>query len=132
MKSAAHVQLKAIYETYTRLLPKWTFPAVPFIIAALFQVYAWFGGRYLVKYTLLPRVLILWLFALGEYSFMSPAMNASQEVVGMSENVIIILYHAATLVVFTFVSFFVFKNTFTWKHIVALLLLGISILLVYL
>lgn len=82
-------------------------------------------------FSIVPRVLVLWFLALGEYSCMSPAMNAAQEVLGMQENVLIIMYNAATLVVFALVSIFVFRNTFTWKHIVALALLMAAVILVH-
>lgn len=78
-----------------------------------------------------PRVLVLWLFAGGEYSFMSPAMNAAQEILGMSENVLIVMYHAATLIVFMLVSIIVFKNEFTWRHATAIFLLFASVMVVY-
>jgi uncharacterized protein (DUF486 family) len=131
MVSAAYDQLKALTGFYGAIAPKWAFPAIPFLIAAIFQVVAWFGGRYLQGYTLLPRVLILWIFALGEYSVMSPAMNAAQEVLGMQENTLIIMYNVATLFVFMVISVCVFKNTFGWRHIVAFGLLLCSVFLVY-
>jgi uncharacterized protein (DUF486 family) len=130
MASESAPQLRRLVAFYHRFLPRWAFPVAPFIIAALFQVFAWFGGRYLVGLTLVPRVLVLWMFALGEYSFMSPAMNASQEILGMQENVLIVMYNAATLAVFAIVSTFVFKNNFTWRHVVALALLCIAVALV--
>lgn len=130
MASESAPQLRRLVGFYHRFLPRWAFPAAPFIIAALFQVFAWFGGRYLVGLTLVPRVLVLWMFALGEYSFMSPAMNASQEILGMQENVLIIMYNVATLAVFAVVSTFIFKNKFTWRHAVAMALLGIAVALV--
>lgn len=122
-KTAATQQLRLLVDFYHRFLPRWAFPAVPFVLAALFQVFAWFGGRYLAGLSLVPRVLVLWLFALGEYSFMSPAMNASQEILGVQEHVLIVMYNVATLVVFALVSIFVFKNKLTWRHLLAMLLL---------
>lgn len=131
MTSAARPQLEALVHFYRAWLPSWAFPAVPFVVAALFQVFAWFGGRYLGGLALVPRVLVLWLFALGEYSFMSPAMNASQEVLGMQENVLIIAYNIATLVVFAVVALVIFRNRFTWRHVLALVLVAAATLLVY-
>lgn len=130
-RSAARPQLQALLNAYTRILPASTFPIVPFVVASFFQVFAWFGGRFLGRLTLVPRVLTLWLFALGEYSFMSPAMNAATEVMGMSENVLIILYNVAGLVVFAIVSAFIFRNEFSWRQALALLLLAAATALVY-
>lgn len=129
--SAARRELERVVRFWTAALPKAAFPMVPFAIAATFQVFAWFGGRFLHGFSLVPRVLILWMFALGEYSFMSPAMNASQEVLGMSENMLIIMYNVATLLVFTIISSLVFRNTVTWRHAAALVLLVASVALVH-
>ena len=129
--SAANRQLRALLDTYVRFLPKSTFPLVPFIIASVFQVFAWFGGRFLGHLSLVPRVMVLWLFALGEYAFMSPAMNAATEVLNMSENALIILYSVAGLVVFAFISLIIFRNKMTMRHVVAMILLAVATLLVY-
>jgi uncharacterized protein (DUF486 family) len=130
--SAAKPQLEYIVKTYAKVLPISTFPIVPFLVAAIFQVFAWFGGRFLTNLTLFPRILVLWLFAAFEYMIQSPAMNAAQEVLGMQENVLIVLYNVATLVVFVIISVTFFKNKYSIKHVIALLLLLASIALVYL
>lgn len=130
-KSAAFPQLKKYIEIYKRFLPLSTFPLVPFCIAAAFQCFAWFGGRFLGAYTLFPRVILLWLMAFGEYSIMSPSMNAAVEVLGLKENALIIMYNVATLFVFALISLTVFKNKYTWRHIVAFALLVIAFYLVY-
>lgn len=130
-RSAARPQLEAIVRFFHRRLPKWAFPAAPFVVASVFQVFAWFGGRFLGPLTLVPRVLVLWLFALGEYAVMSPAMNAAQEVLGMSENALVIMYNAATVVVFLLVSLLVFRNRLKWQQALAVLLLIGAVALVY-
>jgi hypothetical protein len=77
MPTASTKELQYLLNKYTRILPIETFPFVPFIIAAIFQSLAWMSGPiFLNKYSLTPRILILLLFAAGEYLFMSPAMNA--------------------------------------------------------
>ena len=79
-------QLKYLLDMYYKFLPKASFPYIPFIIAAFFQSLAWMSGPiFLDNYSLLPRMLILLLFAAGEYLFMSPAMNAGVEILGMKE-----------------------------------------------
>jgi uncharacterized protein (DUF486 family) len=129
--SAARQQLANYIKYYSKILPIKTFPLVPFIIAAIFQVFAWFGGRFLGHLTLFPRVLVLWLFAGLEYLWQSPAMNAAHEILGIPENVLIVLYNVATLVVFVIISITIFKNKFNWKNVLAIILLVISVLLVY-
>lgn len=130
-ESAAAPQLRRYVELYKTVLPVWTFPIVPFVVAAIAQTTAWFGGRFLSQFTLVPRVLVLWLFAGAEYLFMSPTMNAGVEVLGMQENSLIIMYNVATLIVFAVVSIFVFKNKYTWKHIVAFALLVAAVFLIH-
>lgn len=128
--TAATPQLREYIKIYKSILPLKTFPLIPFILAATFQCFAWFGGRYLARFTLLPRILILWLMALGEYGLMSPAMNAAVEVLNMKENTLIILYNVATLVVFVILSLTLFKNKYTWKHVLAFVFLLASVILV--
>lgn len=129
--SRARGQLERLVQFYRAWLPERAFPLVPFALAAVFQVFAWFGGRFLGGLTLVPRVLVLWLFALGEYSLMSPAMNAGQEVLGMSENALVILYNIATIVVFALVSVLVFRNPIRWQHALAALLVLAAVALAW-
>lgn len=131
MKSAAFDQLYNIVKVYSKILPHWTFPWIPFVIAALFQTFAWFGGRFLFGYSLFPRILILWLIALGEYMFMSTAMNASIEVLKKKETLLIVIYQAVTLVVFMFVNKFVFKNPFKPQHLLSYVLLAAAVYFAY-
>jgi uncharacterized protein len=130
--SAAYPQLKAIVDIYSHILPMSTFPWVPFTIAALFQTFAWFGGRFLVSTTLFPRIAILWGIALGEYIFMSTAMNASVEVLKQKETFLIVIYQVVTLAVFIFVNTFIYKNPLRWKHIVSYVLLAGAVAFAYL
>lgn len=130
-RSAAYGQLSAIISYYNKILPKKSFPFIPFIIAAIFQSFAWFGGRFLKDMTLVPRVLTLWIFALGEYLFMSPTMNASTEILNYSESALVILYQAITIMVFIVINILVYKNKLTWKHVVSFILLIIAIILTY-
>ena len=118
-------------EQYFRVMPSWTFPILPLIIAAAFQVFAWFGGTLLSNLTAVPRVLALWGFALGEYSFMSPAMNAAKEVLGMSESLLVVLYQVVTLVVFTIINTTIFNNPFEMKYIVSYVLLSAAVYVAY-
>ena len=132
MTSAAFGQYQSLIAAYNKLLPSQTFPWVPFIIAACFQVFAWFGGRFLSNLTLVPRIFILWFYALGEYTFQSPAMNAATEVLHMSESVLIVIYQVVTLVVFTIINTFVFKNPFKVKYIISYVLLSLAVYIAYL
>jgi uncharacterized protein (DUF486 family) len=121
-------QLKKILNIYYKYLPKNTFPYIPFIIGGFFQSLAWVSGPlFLNNFTLLPRMLILFMFAMGEYLFMSPAMNTSIEVLGMKEAQLVIQYNITTLIVFIFVNTFLFKKNFEKKYILAFFFAGLAI-----
>ena len=129
--TAATEQLRKLVDIYTRYLPLKSFPYVTLTIAGAFQVMAWLGGSTLLAgYTLYPRIFLLWILALGEYTFMSPTMNAGVEVLGMSEPTLVILYQVITLFVFIVFNKVVFKKPFTWRHGVAVILLISSVYLV--
>jgi uncharacterized protein (DUF486 family) len=104
---------------------------LPLSIGAAFQVFAWFGGSFFGHLTAIPRVLALWGFALGEYSFMSPAMNAGVEVLGMSESLLVVIYQVITLVVFTIINTTVFGNPFEFKYLVSYVLLSAAVYVAY-
>lgn len=125
-------QLRRLVEAYQRVLPLKTFPLVPLVIAAFFQVFAWTSGSTLLaNLTLVPRVLALWLFAAGEYTFMSPAMNAGVEVLGFSEPLLVVVYQVVTLVVFILVNSLVYKNPFRLKYAVSFCLLAAAVYVAY-
>ena len=129
--SAAYNQYLQIINVYSNVLPLKTFPWVPLIIAASFQVFAWFGGRLLHQYTLLPRLLILWCMAFGEYLFMSPAMNASVEILGLSESLLVVIYQVVTLLVFIIVNILVFRQKMHPKYLVSFALLSMAVYVAY-
>ena len=109
MVSAAYDQLNALIKIYETYFPKWTFPFIPLGIAAAFQSFAWMSGPYFLGHlSLLPRIFVLWLFALGEYSFMSPSMNAGVEVLKMSGPLLVVIYQVMTLIVFMIIDVFIF------------------------
>jgi len=127
MNTASTVQLTKLIQYYQKLLPIWTFPYIPFILAATFQVLAWVGGStILASYTLYPRIFILWGFALLEYIFMSPAINAGVEVLGKSESFLVVMYHIVTLVCFILINTLVFKRPFEMKYLVCFILVGLA------
>lgn len=129
--SAAYEEYKSALTHYFKVMPSWTFPILPLVIAAAFQVFAWFGGTLLTNLSAIPRVFALWGFALGEYSFMSPAMNAGVEVLGMSESLLVVLYQVVTLVVFTIINTTVFGNPFEMKYLVSYVLLSAAVYVAY-
>ena len=132
VSTAATAQLAALYGAYQRVLPKWTFPYVTLGVAAVFQSFAWMSGPiFLGHLTLLPRILVLWMFAAGEYLFMSPTMNIGVEVLGLEEPLLVVIYQVMTLIIFMIIDVFVFKNRFRAKHVVAFALLAITIYIVY-
>lgn len=119
-RTASTPQLEKLLNRYFKIFPRYTFPFLPFVIAAFFQSMAWMAGPiFLSKYTLGPRMLILILFAVGEYVFMSPAMNAGVEILGMREPHLAIEYHITTLIVFILVNIYIFKKRFNMKYLSA-------------
>lgn len=130
-KSAAYSQYLQIINTYAKFIPVKTFPWIPLVIAACFQVFAWFGGRLLHQYTLFPRLLILWSMAFGEYLFMSPAMNASVEILGLSESLLVVIYQVVTLIVFIVVNILVFRQEMQPKYLVSFVLLSMAVYVAY-
>ena len=128
MPTASTKELQYLLNKYTKILPIETFPFVPFIIAAIFQSLAWMSGPiFLNKYSLTPRILILLLFAAGEYLFMSPSMNAGVEILNMKEGQLVVEYHITTLIVFILVNIYLFKKNFDMKYGIAFLLSGLAV-----
>lgn len=130
--TVATKQLSQLLHFYFTLFPKWTFPILPLTIAAIFQSMAWMSGPiFLGQYTLLPRILLLWLFAAGEYTFMSPTMNAGVEVLGMHESFLVTIYQIVTLFVFIIVDIYIFKRNFEFKYYICFTLLAIVAYIAY-
>ncbi len=130
--TAATKELKKLLDAYISIFPKWTFPVLPLIIAAAFQSMAWMSGPIFLKnFTLWPRILILWLFAAGEYSFMSPTMNAGVEILGMHEPFLVTIYQIVTLLVFIIIDIFIFKRPFEFKYYICFILLAITAYVAY-
>lgn len=132
MVTAATPQLAALVKYYSKFFPLWTFPFLPLGIAAIFQSFAWMAGPIFLKnLTLLPRVLVLWLFALGEYSFMSPTMNAGVEVLNMSEPLLVVIYQVMTLFIFMLIDVFIFRKPFKTKYLVSFTLISLAVYIAY-
>lgn len=126
-------QLKFLLDTYFSIFPKWTFPYLPLAVAAAFQSFAWMSGPiFLNTLSLLPRILVLWLFAFGEYTFMSPTMNAGVEVLGWEEPFLVVIYQVMTLVVFMLIDIFIFRKKFRPKYVIAFALLVMAVFVAYL
>jgi uncharacterized protein (DUF486 family) len=132
LHTKATEELKHLINLYTKILPIWTFPFIPLIIAAFFQSLAWMSGPNLFQHlSLLPRLLMMLLFACGEYLFMMPAMNAGIEIFGMREALLVVIYQITTLVVFMIVDLFIFKKPFKIKYAVSFFLLALAIYIIY-
>jgi uncharacterized protein (DUF486 family) len=132
MVSAAYNQLLSLINFYKKILPISTFPYIPLIMAAGFQSMAWMSGPiFLENLSLIPRVAFLLMFAVGEYSFMSPTMNASVEILNMAEPYLVIIYQVITLMVFIFMNIFVFKKPFELKYLVSTVLLVAAVYVAY-
>lgn len=131
--TAATVELSKLINLYKRFLPIKTFPWIPLTVAALFQVFAWTSGSTLLaQFSLVPRILILWIFAGMEYLWMSPSMNAGVEVLGMSEPLLVVIYQVVTLVVFMVVNTTVYHNPFKWNYAASFVLLAAAVYMAYL
>jgi len=121
-------QLKFLLENYYKIFPKFSFPYLPFTVAALLQSLAWTSGTIFFKnYSLVPRILILLLFAAGEYIFMSPTINAGVEIENLDERYLVVTYQIVTLIVFMMVSMFVYKQKFKFKYGLAFFFSGLAI-----
>jgi len=128
MITKATPELSILLNKYYKIFPKYTFPYIPFAIAALFQSFAWTSGSIFLKnYSLIPRILILLLFAAGEYTFMSPTINAGVEINKMDERNLVVTYQVVTLIVFMMVSIFIYKQKFQLKYGLAFLFAGLAI-----
>jgi uncharacterized protein (DUF486 family) len=114
-----------------RFLPIQTLPYVNLSIAAVFQVLAWFGGTLFPGLSIVPRVLVLWLFALVEYIFMSPTMSAAIEILGYSQGFLVVLNHSLALAMFIVLNAFLFKAELSWRHGAAFLLITAAVYLVH-
>jgi uncharacterized protein (DUF486 family) len=132
MTTAATKQLAALLAAYLSIFPKWTFPYLPLGVAAIFQSFAWMSGPiFLNSLTLIPRILVLWLLAFGEYTFMSPTMNAGVEVIGWEEPFLVVIYQVMTLVVFMFINIFIFQKPFHVKYLISFILLSLAVFVAY-
>ena len=131
MASASSNQLIGLLDFYKKILPLSTFPYIPLVVAAGFQSMAWLAGPiFLNAFSLVPRVLCLLLFAVGEYTFMSPTMNIGVEVLKLAEPYMVVSYQVITLVVFMFINIFVFKKPFELKYVIASLLICLAVYIV--
>lgn len=133
LQTAATAEMQSLINAYKSIFPIWSFPFLPLAIAAFFQSLAWLSGPTLfTNFSLWPRLLILWLMAGGEYLFMSPAMNASVEILGMKEPALVVIYQIITLIVFMVVNMFVFKKPFAMKYLVSFIFLSLAFYVAYL
>jgi len=132
MVTAATQQLQWLVSAYNSFFPSWTFPYLPLAVAAAFQSFAWLSGPiFLNGLSLIPRIFVLWLFAFGEYTFMSPTMNAGVEVLKMTEPLLVVIYQVMTLVVFMIIDVFVFRKPFPLKYVLSFALLVAAVFVAY-
>ena len=128
MITKATPELTILLDKYYKIFPSFTFPYIPFAIAALFQSLAWTSGsRFLYKYSLVPRILLLFILSAGEYLFMSPAINAGVEVKNMDERNLVVKYQVVTLIVFMMVSIFIYEQKFELEYGFAFLFAGLAV-----
>lgn len=111
------------------------------LVSNVFMTFAWYGHLKLsdagisTNWPLYVVILVSWLLALAEYSFMVPANR-----IGYSGNggpftlmQLKVLQEAITLTVFTLIVTFVFKGeSIHWNHILAFILLVCAVYFAFL
>ena len=99
------------------------------IISNIFMTFAWYGqlklpdwGPNAKNWPLILIIVLSWLIALFEYSFMIPANRIGSNVHGGPFSLVQlkVIQEVVSLTVFTIICVVVFKNqTFQWNHIAA-------------
>lgn len=99
------------------------------IISNIFMTFAWYGQLKLPDWVpnaknwpLILIIVLSWLIALFEYSFMIPANRIGSNVHGGPFSLVQlkVIQEVVSLTVFTIICVVVFKNqTFQWNHIAA-------------
>ena len=96
------------------------------IISNIFMTIAWYGHLKFENVALWKIVVISWLIAFIEYSFMIPA-NRIGKLEGMSGYQLKITQEAITIIIFIVFAVFVLKEPLKWNHIVGFILLFLSV-----
>jgi uncharacterized protein (DUF486 family) len=112
------------------------FTILMLVVSNVFMTFAWYGNLKLQEmkistdWPLYVIILLSWVVALLEYSFMIPANRMGSEINGGPFNLIQlkVIQEAVSLCVFTVVVTFLFKTqSFHWNHIVSFILLVLAV-----
>lgn len=112
------------------------FTILMLVVSNVFMTFAWYGNLKLQEmkistdWPLYVIILLSWVVALLEYSFMIPANRMGSEINGGPFNLIQlkVIQEAVSLCVFTVVVTFLFKTqSFHWNHIVSFVLLVLAV-----
>jgi uncharacterized protein (DUF486 family) len=119
--------LDNILNSYTKILPKNSFPWIMLTLAAAAQFFAWFGGPYFFPdSSMIKKILSSWGFALIQLIFLVPGINVSVKLLGYSESYLSLIFHAIGLGAFIVINRFTLKSEFNKKHALAFLFIIIG------
>ena len=96
------------------------------LISNIFMTIAWYGHLKFENVPMWKVVLISWLIAFLEYSFMIPA-NRIGKLEGMSGYQLKIIQEAITIIVFIVFAVFILKEPLKWNHILGFSFLFLSV-----
>lgn len=96
------------------------------LISNIFMTIAWYGHLKFENVPMWKVVLVSWLIAFIEYSFMIPA-NRIGKLEGMSGYQLKIIQEAITIIVFIVFAVFILKEPLKWNHILGFFFLFLSV-----
>lgn len=91
------------------------------VISNIFMTLAWYGHLKFKQSALWLAIAASWGLALFEYIFQVPANRIGAEIFTVTQ--LKIIQECITLVVFTFIAYFLFDETLKWNNIVSYVLL---------
>ena len=100
------------------------------VISNLIMLFAWYGHlRNMSNAPIWAIILVSWLIALGEYTFMIPANRLGSKTMTLEQ--LKITQEAITLLVFVPFSIIVMKQPMSWNYAAAALCIFAAVLLIF-
>lgn len=96
------------------------------IVSNVFMTIAWYGHLKFENVPMWKVVVVSWLIAFVEYSFMIPA-NRIGKLEGMSGYQLKIIQEAITIIVFIVFAVFILKEPLKWNHFLGFFFLFLSV-----
>lgn len=96
------------------------------LISNIFMTIAWYGHLKFENVPLWKVIVVSWLIAFIEYSFMIPA-NRIGKLEGMSGYQLKIIQEAITIIVFIVFAVFILKEPLKWNHLLGFFFLFLSV-----